>query len=739
MRRDVGRVIESRRSPGEGAGPPGPAPIAPKVAGAGRSLTRWLWVPMLTFLLAAGAAWLYFDEQTRRSQARLADMQRSALLDAVVRDALLALSGDGDARTRLEALRRRIGDASDREPQSREAWEALDAALARFMGAEADRDALSEALDRLRPTTSRILAASGDLVDALIAAEAPPPVIRAAIGQLALVARIAANTDRMFGDGIGVVAAADQVARDAIRFGDSLNAMLDGNPARGLERVEDGTARGILHDVSRAYRESAAALDRMLRGAVSLRDREVNLRSVADHVDRLRRATAAEADVQPRLPWLPAADWRIVLFLSVLPVLALLVASSSIAGRGRAIERIARAGDADAAACVEAERETAVARERDVERIHRSLARLGEDVRRFAAGDPLPAGREHDADLGPFAHAIRDAVGAMFHQVRAARTLARNLESRARALCESTAENRAAAQRHVEELDRATAAMQALGDGSAGIAAAARRGSAAVESIATAGPAAGPDARSAAAWTRTALEDAASSTGDAARELSRVAVRADALGELEEQLDELAEQCRVLALNLSLQTASGVSAPSGAARFADDADRLCEHAREAARGLGARREALAEATGAADTAVEAARAQARSAAGQGVAMEGRIDRLRGRIAEVDDALDALGACADRHSGAIESAGRLLAAARDVAVRAQSRGQLAADAADALSTLAGKLDAGLGRLGWTGAGGSPVVELDLAEWRSPPALDDPAEGAPHRFGPGREDG
>ena len=727
--------MESRLSPREGAGTPGLAPIAPKVARAGRSLTRWLWVPMLFFLLTAGAAWLYFDEQARRSQARLADVQRSGLLDAVVRDALLAASGDGEARARLETLRPRIEDASDREPQSREAWEALDAALARFMDAEADRDPLSDALGRLRSTTARILTASGDLVDALIAAETSPSGIQAATRQLVLIARIAANTDRMFGSGIGVVAAADQVARDAIRFGDSLNAMLDGNPARGIERVEDGTARGILHDVSRAYRESTAALDQVLRGAISLRDREVNLRSVADRADRLRRAPAAEADVPPRLPWLPAPDWKVVPLLAAFTVLALLVASSSVARRGRTIEGIVRAGDADAAVCVEAERETAEARERDVERIHRSLARLGEDVHRLAAGEPLPTERGRDADLGSFAHTIRGTVGAMFHQVRAARALARTLESRARALCESTAGNRAAAQRHVEELDQALAAIQALGDGSAGIAAAARRGSAAVDSVAGAGP----DARSDAARTRAAFEGAASSTGDAARELSRVAERADALCALETQLDELAEQCRVLALNLSLQAASGVPVPSGAARFTGDADRLCEYAREAARGLGARREALAEAAGAADAAVETARSHARSAAEQGVAVEDRLDRLRGRIAEADDALDALGARAGRHSGAIESAGRLLAAARDVAVRAQTRGQLTVDAADALSTLAGELDAGLGRLGWTGAGESPLMELDLAEWQSPLPLDERAEGARHRFGPRREGG
>ena len=733
MRRDVDRVMELRLSPGEGAGIPGPAPIAPKVARAVRSLTRWLWVPMLFFLLTAGAAWLYLDEQSRRSQARLADMQRSALLDAVVRDALLAASGDGEARDRLETLRPRIGDASDREPQSREAWEALDAALARFMDAEADREALFEALGRLHSTTSRILAASGDLVEALIVAEAPPTGIQAAIRQLVLVARIASNTDRMFGSGVGVVAAADQAARDAIRFGDSLNAMLDGNPARGIERIEDGTARGILHDVSRAYRESAAALDRMLRGAVSLRDREVNLRSVADHADRLQRAPAAETAVPPRFHWLPAPDWPVVLLLGALSVLALFVASSSVVRRGRTIEGIVRDGDVDAAECVEAERETAEARERQVVRIHRSLERLGEDVRRLAAGEPLPTEPGHDADLGSFAHTVRSAVGAMFHQVRAARTLARSLESRARALCENTAGNRVAAQRHVEELDRAHAAMQALGDGSAGIAAAARRGSAAIGSIA------GPDAWSAAAGTRTAFEDATSSTGDAARELSRVAERAEALRALEEQLDELAEQCRVLALNLSLRMASGVPVPSGVAKFAGDADRLCEYAREAARAIGARREALAEATGAADAAVEAARTHARNAAGQGVAMEDRIDRLRGSIAEADDALDALGICADRHSGAIESAGRLLAAAREVAVRAHSGGQLTADAADALSTLAGELDAGLGRLGRTGAGEPPMVELALAEWQSPLPLEDTAEGAPHRLGPEREDG
>ena len=143
--------------------------------------------------------------------------------------------------------------------------------------------------------------------------------------------------------------------------------------------------------------------------------------------------------------------------------------------------------------------------------------------------------------------------------------------------------------------------------------------------------------------------------------------------------------------------------------------------------------------GAADAAVETARSHARSAAEQGVAVEDRLDRLRGRIAEADDALDALGARAGRHSGAIESAGRLLAAARDVAVRAQTRGQLTVDAADALSTLAGELDAGLGRLGWTGAGESPLMELDLAEWQSPLPLDERTEGARHRFGPRREGG
>ena len=727
--------MELRLSPGERTGAPSLAPIAPKVARAGRSLTRWVWVSMLLFLLAAGAAWLHFDDQVRRSQARLADAERSALLDAVVRDALLTASGDDDAQARLEALRPRIGDASDREPHSREAWETLDAALARFLGAEADRDALSEALGRLRSTTARILIASGDLLDALIAAKAPPPDVQAAGRQLVLGARIGANTDRMFGSGIDVVAAADQVARDAIRFGDSLNAMLDGNPARGIERVEDGTARGILHDVSREYRESTSALDQVLRGAVSLRDRELDLRGVVDHADRLRRAPAAETGVPPRLPWLPVPDRQIVLLLAALSMLALLVAAASIARRRRAIEGIVQAGDSDAAARVGAERETADARERDVERIHRSLARLDEDVHRLAAGEPLPAESERDTDLGPFAHTVRSTVGAMFHQVRAARTLAHGLGARTRALCESTAGNQTAAQRHVEELDQAIAAMHALGDGSAGIAAAARRGSAAVDSIAGAGP----DARSAATQTRTAFEGAASSTDDAARELSRVAERAGALRELEAQLDELAEQCRVLALNLSLQAAPGVPAPSGVARFAGDANRLCEHAREAARGIGARCEALIEAAGAADTAVEAARSQARSAAVQGVAVEDRLDRLRGRIAEADDALDALGARAGRHSGAIESAGRLLAAARDVAVRAQSRGQLAADAADALSTLAGELDAGLGRLGWTGAGESPVAEVDRAEWQSALPHDDLAEGAPHRLGPRPGDG
>ena len=208
------------------------------------------------------------------------------------------------------------------------AWRNTQVLIGRVRDTAPQVAALREDVERLQSVSTGLLVSSDELVDALISAQAQPSQLRAAARQLVLVQRIGTNVRRLLHPDAGLLEAADRLGRDAVVFGEVANALLHGNSALRITRVEEDTPRDMLTIVGREFRVLAQSVEAVMAGGAAfatLRVRAERLTAASlalgVHHASLRRSLAARSAQRLLQP----SHALQLMGLSVVSVLAALV------------------------------------------------------------------------------------------------------------------------------------------------------------------------------------------------------------------------------------------------------------------------------------------------------------------------------------------------------------------------------------------------------------------------------
>ncbi len=673
---------------------------------------QWRLLLPLALLVLTAAAYLIQQSHERGEQAlRLAILHQSELAAAVATSATRAAAGAPEAffdlrRTRSraaaarEAIEYRPSPLSPGEEtkalrvkldELRDLWRRVDDAGERLLKSENAVTTVRKDVEVFQSIATGILVTADELVDALVAAEESPAQIRAASRQLLLIQRISANVRRVLEGGDGMITAADRFGRDAVLFGEVNNALLVGSPEMNLKRVRDSAAREILVDIGREFRRGADFIEQIMSNAVLLADaRTAAGEIVADsgRISALSREieAALAAASASRLP-LPS----LIQVFGALAMLSLLIAIGHIAAVTRRVriearrhharavsERDGRAQRESAIDARELATETAIRRLIDeLDRLSRGETPSAPDLHADYAGTPmaplevaLGAVRKRFASLAQAAAKVSSAGGRFIGVAKTARGMA---EEQSRQVEHAAKATRIMAAQVDSVCDHGRAASELVAQSVEST----RRASSAVEQA---------DAKS--QQTVIAAKNAAARI----RQLNESTRQIQEIGRI---MDEVSEQCRMLALNVSIR-ASLEKAPAapGLDGFANDVQKLATDARRALQRIdGVNQDVRAHAGQAADSikqlvwAAENAADQNRTALNEISGVSQMADRLDSTHRALSDALE-------EHTLRMTQVVKSTTSVHQVTSRARGEIRDCAESAGRLSELAGLLESAL---------------------------------------------
>lgn len=683
-----------------------------------------LLLPLLLALATAGAL-LHLQQfrggQDRMEQAVGASEAAAARL-AVAR--VRALGGTAEGYEALEAARLPVPELvktlrerppeqalSPPPPQTGEliaAWQAAAARAEEMEDTAPGVQALARDAERLQSVATGLLVSADELVDALLAAEAKPPQVRAAARQLMLVQRISTNLRRLMEPDAGLLVAADRLGRDAVVFGEVATGLLHGSAELGIPRVEDDNAREILAAVGREFRVLAQSVEAVVAGAAasaSLVKRGERLAAALAIVDthnlRLRADLAARAANRLVMP-AHALGLAGLTAVSVLAALAL----------GFAERRAARRDVVREAADLRTER---AALEGARDSLSRELEQLASDIHRIADGDVglrAHTGAGDSAAVG----VARAGLDRLRQQLRQRTEDGLRLARSGQMVGDVAGRLRDASRRHAHQAEaagQATRTMAAALDGlrleSAQVGEAARQSGVSAQQ---ASHALGETLHELDA-VRAGVEDCAErvrALEDVARELRAVRTLVEDVGELG----------KMLSLNVAIQASVDSAASRALAAFSEEVQRLANRARSAVTQV----EAIhAELRGEAERAASAAKEsvwRARSAAERARGARASVEELSGAARRLEDLNHALSRAHREHAVNVTEVVRTITALHALTREVREQVDATADSAAAFGDAA----AGLERRLAAPDAADPVIEI--ADTRS---AEDGAEDTP----------
>lgn len=566
-------------------------------------------VPAFALLLLATLQWLLDTEHARDMRLHDLFVTQAAFARETGLGIARAATGDGGLlpRVPVQAARAALARArseirppllpGDLDPAAAlvdldTRWRRLAERIHGLRAARLRQTEVRRRLARFEDVAAKLVLRSDDLLRALERDNESDAVMRIAGRQLALAQRIEDGARRALTPGADVLTAADRLGRDAVYFAGANDALQNGRQDGATERVRSDAAHDVLRAIGELYREAAAQLEGVMSDAVALQGEQGARQAALAGVDRIVAMAAHEGAVAAaRAAGRPLTP-KLRDLLAALALLALLGAAPPMLrdARLRRAEQLRLAfedrvrGEQEAARTQEtAEREAALGA--DTHALSATLERIrdGElDTRCEGACGPLATlAGQLDETLRALVARLRDARRSAIETGQAARR-ARDDVARVRELADEHAEGTAATLQQVRaELTRSTAQRGALRE--------------LQERAFTAGQTTGT-ARDEAHAVLAAAGTTAQALHEATRLLVLLRERDAELEQLARLLDDLADEGRILGLNLAIQSGTA-DVGRGTTALADGMRRLAENAA----GLQRRTAALAGGIGRATT------------------------------------------------------------------------------------------------------------------------------------------